>query len=88
VIEVDITSPSINKLPIYAQIGVPEVWRYDGERVKILALKGSVYEETNESAVLPPVTSAALTNFVGQSKTAKRTAWLKTVRAWARERSG
>ena len=28
VIEIDITSPSLDKLPIYAQIGVPEIWRY------------------------------------------------------------
>ena len=30
VIEIDITSSSINRLDIYADIGVPEVWRYDG----------------------------------------------------------
>ena len=38
VIEIDITSPSLNKLPIYARMGVPEVWRYDGERMAILVL--------------------------------------------------
>src|SRR3954462_13121446 len=38
VIEIDITSPSFSKLPIYAQIGVPEVRRYDGERMTILVL--------------------------------------------------
>ena len=32
VLEVDITSPSLNKLPIYARLGVTEVWRHDGER--------------------------------------------------------
>lgn len=31
VVEVDITSPSLKKLPIYLVLGVPEVWRYDGE---------------------------------------------------------
>jgi len=30
VIEVDITSPPLDKLPIDAQIGVPKVWRCDG----------------------------------------------------------
>jgi Uma2 family endonuclease len=35
-IEIEITSPSYNKLPIYTQMGVPEVWRYDGERMTIL----------------------------------------------------
>jgi Uma2 family endonuclease len=88
VIEIDITSPSFSKLPIYAQIGVPEVWRYDGERMTILVLEGSDYAETAESIVLPPVTSNVLTDFVEKSKSMKRTAWLEVVREWSRENSG
>jgi Uma2 family endonuclease len=30
VLEVDITNPSDRRLPIYALLAVPEVWRYDG----------------------------------------------------------
>jgi hypothetical protein len=30
VIEIDMTSPSLPKFPIFAQSGVPEVWRADG----------------------------------------------------------
>jgi Uma2 family endonuclease len=88
VIEIDITSPSFSKLPIYAQIGVPEVWRYDGERMTILVLEGSDYAETAESIVLPPVTSNVLTDFVEKSKSMKRTAWLNEVREWSRENAG
>jgi Uma2 family endonuclease len=88
VIEIDITSPSFSKLPIYAQIGVPEVWRYDGERMTILVLEGSDYAERTESIVLPPVTSNVLTDFVEKSKSMKRTAWLEVVREWARENTG
>ena len=88
VIEIDITSPSFSKLPIYAQMGVPEVWRYDGERMTILVLEGSDYAETAESIFLPPVTSNVLTDFVEKSKSMKRTAWLKEVREWSRENTG
>jgi Uma2 family endonuclease len=84
VIEIDITSPSFSKLPIYAQIGVPEIWRYDGERMTILVLESSDYAETAESIVLPSVTSSVLTDFVEKSKSMKRTAWLKEVREWSR----
>jgi Uma2 family endonuclease len=87
VIEIDITSPSFSKLPIYAQIGVPEVWRYDGERMTILALEGADYVVATESIVLPPVTCDVLTDFVEKSKTTRRTAWLKRLREWARERT-
>jgi len=85
IIEIDITSPSFSKLPIYAQIGVPEVWRYDGERMTILILEGSNYVETTESIVLQPVTGNVLTDFVEKSKTARRTAWLEKVREWVRD---
>jgi Uma2 family endonuclease len=87
VIEIDITSPSFSKLPIYAQIGVPEFWRYDGERLKILVLEGSEYAETAESTVVPPVTSNVLSNFMKKSTTTKRTVWLEAVREWARNDS-
>ncbi len=88
-IEIDITSPSFSKLPIYAQIGgVPEIWRYDGERPTILVLEGPVYAEATGSAVLPTVTSNALTDFVEKSKTTRRTVWLKEVHDLARKLSG
>lgn len=84
-IEIDISRPSLNKLPMYAQMGVGEVWRYDGRRLTIFQLEGSGYGERAESAALPKVTSAALTNFVEESKQLKRTAWLRRVREWARQ---
>jgi Uma2 family endonuclease len=84
VIEIDITSPFFSKLPIYAQIGVPEVWRYDGTRMTILVLEGSDYVETIESIVLPPVSSTSLTDLVEKSKSTRRTIWIEKVRKWAR----
>ena len=88
VIEVDITSPSLDKFPIYARLGVHEVWRYDGERMTILVLEGSDYAKTAESIVLPPVTSKVLTDFVEKIKSVERKAWLKEVREWSRENTG
>ncbi|MEW6211336.1 MAG: Uma2 family endonuclease [Acidobacteriota bacterium] len=84
VIEIDITSPSIDKLPIFAHLGVPEVWRCDGNRVSILHLENDAYRERDESPVLPRVTAALLTEFLEDSKTMKRTVWLRKLRAWAR----
>ena len=86
VIEIDITSPSFSKLPIYAQMGVPEVWRYDGARMTILVLEGSDYTATTESLVLGPVTESALTGFIEKGKSMKRTIWLKSVREWAQNK--
>ncbi|MBA2377376.1 MAG: Uma2 family endonuclease [Rubrobacter sp.] len=85
VIEVAITSFSINKLPIYARLGVREVWRHDRERIEILALQNSEYAEVSESAFLPSATGEILTKFVADGLRMERPAWARRVREWARE---
>jgi Uma2 family endonuclease len=89
VIEVDITSPSLDKLPLYARLGVPEVWRYDGRALITFHLVDGAYREAAESAVLPGITSADLTRLMAEGRTLGRSAWLRWVREWLREaRSG
>jgi Uma2 family endonuclease len=85
IIEVDITSPSLNKFPIYAALGVPEIWRYDGRDMTIFRLKGGGYAEADESAALPRLTGGDLARFVGEGATTGRREWLRGLRAWARE---
>jgi Uma2 family endonuclease len=91
VVEADITSPSASKLPIYASLGVAEVWRHDGDRLAILALRrdgeGEHYAEIPESARLAParVSGEALTRSVGEGLTSGRPAWTRRAREWARE---
>lgn len=84
VIEVDIFSPSINRFPIYAAFKVPEIWRYADNNVKIHLFDGKKYLESTTSRALPKVTSELLTQFLAESETLKRSAWLKKVRDSAR----
>lgn len=84
VIEIDLTSPSINKLPVYAQLEIPEVWRYDGGKLEILKLGSDGYEEISESTVLPSLTSSVLTGLIERSKSLRRTVWLREVRETTR----
>ena len=79
VIEINIGCASLPKLPIYAQLGVPEVWRYDGEALAILALAGGVYHESNESVALPGLDRATLSAFMQDSQSLKRTEWVQKV---------
>lgn len=84
VIEIELTSPAVSKLPIYARLGVPEIWLYKGS-VRILTLVGDGYEEACKSRVLPPLTDHTLSQFVDQKKTLTTLAWRRMVRNWARE---
>jgi Uma2 family endonuclease len=84
IVEVDITSGSLDKFPIYVKIGVPEVWRYDGEKLTIFQLREDDYISVDESTALQRVSLAILARLVEESKTKKRTVWIRSVREWAR----
>ncbi|MFM6435964.1 MAG: Uma2 family endonuclease, partial [Microcystis panniformis] len=45
VVEVDITHTDINKLALYARLGVPELWRFNGQIWRIYRLDKGVYQE-------------------------------------------
>jgi Uma2 family endonuclease len=64
VVEVDIHHDSTGNDPIYAALGVPEIWRYDGLEATILHLQGDSYVEADDSKALPMITSAILTEYL------------------------
>lgn len=84
VIEIDITHPSLDKFPIFAAVGVPEIWRYDGATLTIFTLHRDRHLRSATSAVLPATTGQMLTQFMTESKTLKRPVWLRRLREWVR----
>lgn len=84
VIEIDITHPSLNKFPIFAGLGIPEVWRYHRQALTIFKLEGETYLAQEASEIFPGVTSTSLTRLIAESQETKRTDWLRSVREWAR----
>jgi Uma2 family endonuclease len=87
VIEIDVTSTSIHKDPIYAQLGVREVWRYDGDELRIGKLVGEAYVASETSEALPLVTATVLSQFLERSRTVKRPELVKSFRQWIRNNS-
>ena len=85
VIEIDVSRSSLDKLPVYAGLGVPEVWRHQHGRVQMYRLAGGSYVEVEDSAVIPGLSGARLTAFVRDSLTASRPDWWQGVEAWVRE---
>ena len=82
VVEIDLTSESLSKFNIYSAFGVPEIWRYDGERAYIYQLADKAYVEVRASLAFPSLTAYALTEFIEQSKTQGQTAALAAFRQW------
>jgi Uma2 family endonuclease len=83
VIEIDITYPSLNKLPVYAALGVPEVWRYTEQQVLLYRRGPDGYTIVEASTILSGVTSRSLTQLVETGLNTLRPTWLRSVRAWA-----
>jgi Uma2 family endonuclease len=63
-IEVDITSSSLTRQPIYRALGVPEVWRWANDRLSVLHLVDGEYQPANHSRVLAGFPVQQLTELV------------------------
>ena len=61
VVEVDVSSSSLVRLPSFASMGVPEVWRWRQERILVYRLAGDDYQPSDASQALAgfPINAAA-----------------------------
>ncbi len=64
VIEIDITHTDIDKLNLYACLGVPEFWRYNGQVWRIYSLQDGVYVEVENSPTFSNVPKIWLYEFL------------------------
>lgn len=87
VIEVDISHPSLDKLPILVALGVGEVWRFDGTRTTILRRRKDRYVQAAASGIFPILTPMVLTDWLHQARNRKRTVWLRELRKWVRRQA-
>jgi Uma2 family endonuclease len=86
VVEIDVTTESLGKFPIYAALAVPEIWRYDGTRFQIYELTGQTYVEAAGSRFFPGVDGQMLLESLALSKTRGQTEALKAFRQRIRAR--
>ncbi len=52
-IEVDVTSLSTVRMPVYANLAVPEIWRWYGDQIEVYHLVAGRYQLSNQSICLP-----------------------------------
>ena len=85
-IEVEISSPWIEKAAIYADLGVPEVWRYDGRRLSVELLQADgTYAASPTSAAFPFLPIEKLEAFLDRRADTDETTWIRQFRVWVRE---
>jgi Uma2 family endonuclease len=82
-IEVDVSYSSLDKLGIYAALGVPELWRYEGRALHVYVLQdGGDYAERESSAAFPFLPLGEVKQFLDRAATMDETTWIRSFRAW------
>src|SRR5947199_4355762 len=66
-VKIDLHRDSISKFSIYAALGVPEIWRYDGNSLTIYHLREGQYQPSEASQALPLITGTVLTEFLART---------------------
>ncbi|HUY35431.1 MAG TPA: Uma2 family endonuclease [Pirellulales bacterium] len=90
-VEVDISASSSRRLPIYSSLGIPEVWRCDGERFTFLSLgdvpqaQGGEYRPIARSLSFPRLSPADLDSFLAKYDAMGENVLLGEFRQWVRE---
>jgi Uma2 family endonuclease len=83
-LEIDITNKSLNRFPIYARLGVPELWCYDSGELKIYHLQNGEYVESENSLVFPTLEIRYLPKLIEQNRADGRRAIRQAVREWVK----
>jgi Uma2 family endonuclease len=81
-VEVDISPPDLAKRPIYAALGVPEVWRYDGRRVIPMHRQADGYAEAEKSLSFPRFPMDRLNEFLSIGLATSQSAAVRAMRNW------
>ncbi|WRH68173.1 MAG: Uma2 family endonuclease [Planktothrix sp. GU0601_MAG3] len=87
VLEIDITSSSLDKQAIYAAFEIPELWRYNGQKLEVFVLDKTTqsYQKSTQSLHFPWLPLEIIPQYIRQSLRDGETATLKAFRLWIRE---
>jgi Uma2 family endonuclease len=85
-LEIDVTHSSLDRLAIYAALGVPEVWRLENVHLVCYLLAGGQYATSAVSQAFPGLTVADLASFLQLAGQMDDNAIVRQFRAWVRQR--
>jgi len=85
VVEIDISSRSVPREPIYAALGVPEIWRFDGLKIECLHLVSGEYRQRKRSLVFPFLEPTRLQRFIDELMEKDDTTIIREFVIWVRK---
>ncbi|NEP00188.1 MAG: Uma2 family endonuclease [Symploca sp. SIO2E9] len=84
VLEVEYSKPKIDKFRLYASMGIPEFWRYNGSLLRIYKLESGEYIEINYSPTFIPVPVTEIPKFITESRKVGEITCTRNFRNWIR----
>lgn len=85
-IEIEITRSLLDRIDLYAAIGVREIWRYDGQALRILVLQPDrTYAEQPSSEAIPTLAAADLNRIMNDAQQEDSTSYFRRFRQWVRQ---
>lgn len=87
VVEVDISYHDVDRQGIYAAMGVPELWRFDGGRLSFWILDPTgLYRQQKASLAFPSLEAGELQPFLDMRRTHSEREVMRAFREWLRSR--
>jgi len=83
-LEIDVSNQSLTRFPIYARLGVPELWCYDARTLKIYRLHQEEYSEVQQSQIFPQLKISELPQLIEANRADGRLALRRSLRAWVK----
>jgi Uma2 family endonuclease len=85
VVEVEYSKPKIDKLKLYAAMGIAEFWCYQGQVLKVYILQDGQYIEVENSPTFAPVVVKEIPRFIAESKQYGQISTMRYFRSWVQE---
>lgn len=79
-IEVDVTSLSSSRLPIFAAFGIPELWRWHQDEIVVYRLENQIYVAVQGSLCLPSFPFDEARGIIGRRLTTDETTLIREFR--------
>ena len=85
-LEIEVTRSAQNRMALFARLGVPEVWRFDGTTLQVHVLRpDGTYSEEDRSPTFPSVTIADIVPFLAFDPSQDYLTVVRAFRDWVRE---
>lgn len=84
-VEIDVTHTPVDRLEIYRELGVPELWVYNGKALRFLNLQGRLYVSVERSIAFPFISPSDIERHLSLITSVDELSLIRQWRTWVKE---